>query len=232
MQTFSILMASAVFRPLRPNIQSAQRQTITGISQRSLRPKQLCLLQEDEGMKMENVDEWEAAHGSLEYLFICYTSKQFDTNEEKDELHRIAEAAARRAGVDAYWLGCTCIPEDKELVENVYRISDVVRGAHALIVIIGPSEDSGLDESEMLRELGTRMWTFPEVLLSSSKHPISIYMRDCDTDYFRTLSKRNLGKRSLGGRAYFDTTCRSLRGLNYTQSTRVSFHRLAMPSDS
>ncbi|KAJ5170135.1 uncharacterized protein N7500_002918 [Penicillium coprophilum] len=113
--------------PLEASIPSAHRQNITGISHRPLRPRRLCLLQDD-GIEIVNVEEWETLHESLEYLFICYIANQFGTNEEKDELHRIAEAAARRAGVDAYWVGCSCMPEDEELVEDVYRISDVVRG--------------------------------------------------------------------------------------------------------
>ncbi|KAE8369753.1 hypothetical protein BDV27DRAFT_152832 [Aspergillus caelatus] len=61
----------------------------------------------------------------------------------------------------------------------------------ALVVIIGPSPGPSRDESEMLRHLGSRMWTFPEVLLSPSSQPISIYKRDCPLDSFRVLSKRN-----------------------------------------
>ncbi|RHZ45938.1 uncharacterized protein CDV56_104441 [Aspergillus thermomutatus] len=187
-------------QPSRASILSAHRQNANGISKRPLRPRQLCLLRDEGGIVIVNVSEWEAVHGSIEYLFICYTTEQFshELNEDMDELHRIAEAATRTAGVAAYWLACSCMPEDEEQFEDVYRISDVVRGAHALVVIIGPPPGFSPDASEMLRHLGSRMWTFPEVLLSSSRHPISIYTRGCAPDSFRTLSKRNFAIEAWG----------------------------------
>ncbi|KAJ5760680.1 hypothetical protein N7520_007836 [Penicillium odoratum] len=179
-------------QPSSTNNCSTSYQITHGISKRNLRPRQLCLLQDD-GIEIVDVNEWEAEHGTIDYLFICYTTLQFshETNEDMDELHRIAESAARRAGVAAYWLACSCMPQDEERFEDVYRISDVVRGAHSLVVIIGPPQGSNPTVKEMLQQLGARLWTFPEVLLSPSNRVISVYTRDCDTDSFRTLSKRN-----------------------------------------
>ncbi|KAJ5730315.1 uncharacterized protein N7483_004823 [Penicillium malachiteum] len=180
--------------PSRNTNLSAPYQNTHGISQRNLRPRRLCLLQEDEGIDIVDVSEWEADNGTLDYLFICYTTLQFsyDSIDDMEELHRISESAARQAGVNAYWVACSCMPDDEECSEDVYRISDIVRGAHSLVVIIGPPPGSTPSVSEMLRELGSRMWNFPEVLLSPSNKTILVYMRDCDTDYFRVLSKRNL----------------------------------------
>lgn len=176
---------------------STQRQKPNGISDRPLRPRQLCLLQ-DEGIELINVSEWEAEHGSVEYLFICYTTEQFshdtDNPEDMNELHRIAQAATRTAGVAAYWIACSCMPRG----EDVYLISDIVRGALALVVVVGPPRDPSLDASQMLQQLGRRMWTFPEVLLSPSSRPISIYTRGCDPGSFRTLSKRNFAIEAWG----------------------------------
>lgn len=94
-------------------------------------------------------------------------------------LHSIAEKAARRAGVQVYWLACSCMPEDKYLADDVYRISDVVRGAHSLVNAVGPPgqghESRVYTTRELLKEWGRRMWAFPEVLLSPNTHPILIY---------------------------------------------------------
>ncbi|PWY65424.1 hypothetical protein BO83DRAFT_401898 [Aspergillus eucalypticola CBS 122712] len=171
-----------------------------GISKRPLRPRRLCLLQDNGVIVIVNVEEWEAAYGSLEYLFICYTTEQYshESNEDMDELHRIAKAAIRTAGVAAYWIACSCMPDDDDQFEDIYRISDVVRGAQALVVIIGPSPGLKSEEGEMLRHLGSRLWTFPEVLLSPSGQPISIYKRDCPPDSFRVLSKRNFAIEAWG----------------------------------
>ncbi|OGM50964.1 hypothetical protein ABOM_000096 [Aspergillus bombycis] len=189
--------------PSSTNTLPGTRQYANGISKRPLRPRRLCLLQDEGGIAIVNVEKWEAVHGSMEYLFICYTTEQYShkSNEDMDELHRIAEAAARMAGVAAYWIACSCMPDDGDQFEDVYRISDVVRGAQALVVIIGPSPGLSRDESGMLRHLGSRMWTFPEVLLSPSSQPISIYTHDCHPNSFRVLSKRNFAIEAWGDAA-------------------------------
>lgn len=176
------------------------------IMERPLRPRYLCFLREESGVDIRNVGTWEAAHAggaSLEYLFVAYSTKQFDHNsiEDMEELHRIAGAAARRAGVPAYWIACSCMPDETEQSEDVYRISDVVRGAHSLVVIIGPptsDRNSNPDQRAMLQEWGGQMWTFPEALLSPVTHPISIYTRGSDLDRPWTLLKRNFAIEAWG----------------------------------
>ncbi|KAI3130055.1 hypothetical protein CBS147330_4820 [Penicillium roqueforti] len=45
------------------------------------------------------------------YIFIAYTTIQFSHDQKRDDmevLHSIAEKAARRAGVQVYWLACSC----------------------------------------------------------------------------------------------------------------------------
>lgn len=151
------------------------------------------------GISVERVSDWEEAHATepnMEYLFVAYTAEQFSHNsfEDMEELHRIAEAAARRARVRAYWIACSCMPDEDEQAEDIYRISDVVRGAHSLVVIIGPPTSdrrSGADTRTMLRHWASRMWTFPEVLLSPANHPISIYTRGGDLNNPWTTWKRN-----------------------------------------
>ena len=62
-----------------------------------------------------NVEEWITqykAEKNLEYIFIAYTAEQFKTPEDLFVLHQIADAAARNAGVSAYWVGCSCMPEN------------------------------------------------------------------------------------------------------------------------
>ena len=102
---------------------------------------------------------------SLEYLFIAYTQEQFPhtSKSDMDALHAIAKRATRDAGFSAYWVGCACMPDDNE--PDIYRICDVIRGAHALIIAIGPNGNVNTHE-QMLQQWGSRMWTYPEVLLS------------------------------------------------------------------
>ncbi|KAL4914970.1 hypothetical protein BDW62DRAFT_133934 [Aspergillus aurantiobrunneus] len=174
----------------------ASGQEMNGIAERPLRPRYLCFLTE-EGVEIKSVAEWEEEHGReavLQYIFISYTSAQFQGPKDWDELHVIAAAAAQNAGVSAYWISCSCMPDPDQLSEDVYRISDIVRGAHSLSIILGPpvtDPSSTPDMKTMLQHWGERMWTFPEVLLSPTDRPITIYTRAGDTNSPYLLPKRN-----------------------------------------
>jgi hypothetical protein len=63
----------------------------------------------------------------LSYVFVAYTAEQFQSTEDLRALHQIADAAARNAGVAAYWVGCSCMPDPAELSQDVYRICDIIR---------------------------------------------------------------------------------------------------------
>jgi hypothetical protein len=63
----------------------------------------------------------------LSYIFVAYTAEQFQSTEDLRALHQIADAAARNAGVTAYWVGCSCMPDPAELSQDVYRICDIIR---------------------------------------------------------------------------------------------------------
>lgn len=70
------------------------------------------------------------------------------------------------------------MPDQKHLEEDVYRISDIIRSAHALIIAIGQNEkDSATPTNQtLLQRWGSRMWTYPEVLLSPGDG-IKVYSR-------------------------------------------------------
>jgi len=61
-----------------------------------------------------------------------------------------------------------------------------------MIIALGQSKqkmDSGVvSEDDLLAQWGSRMWTFPEVLLSPG-HQISIYVRGRDKSPPRVVSK-------------------------------------------
>lgn len=154
--------------------------------ERILSPRYLCILENpsdrtrNHGITIQRVESEGKNNWTGNYLFIAYTAEQFSDKSEEDmkTLHRIAETATRAAGKAAYWIGCSCMPEEDELEEDVFRISDVIRGAAALCIAVGPS--SGTKEMttwDMLRQWGQRLWTFPEVLLSPNKDHILVYTR-------------------------------------------------------
>lgn len=64
--------------------------------------------------------------------------------------------------------------------EDVYQISNVVRGAHSLAIIVSPKCDRLTHEAsfkELLEQWGERMWTLPEAMLSTPHRPIQIWRR-------------------------------------------------------
>jgi hypothetical protein len=74
-----------------------------------------------------NVEEWisqykSGSERSLSYVFIAYTAEQFQSSEDLMALHQMADAAARNAGVMAYWVGCSCMPDHDQLQEDVSRL--------------------------------------------------------------------------------------------------------------
>ena len=145
-------------------------------------------------MAIHPVSHWKEEYGEeASYILISYTSEQFKTPEEQLLLHEIGEHAARAAGVSAYWVGCTCLGKSEEVEENVWRISDIVRGARKLVIVVSNSAGnatSQLDTKALLRQWGTRVWTLPEILLTSSGE-ISVYARNEPVEKPLQLQKKN-----------------------------------------
>ncbi|KAJ6020840.1 hypothetical protein N7540_006344 [Penicillium herquei] len=126
-----------------------------------------------------------------EYVVVAYIGTQFkhDNDEDMAALANIGLIAAREAGVPAYWISAFCTPgANSDSADDIYRISDIVRGAHSLVIAVGPREGLNLpsDQDEkintLIRDWGSRVWTFPEVLLCQNQDMI-VYERDnCPED--------------------------------------------------
>ncbi|KAL8924255.1 MAG: hypothetical protein Q9172_002768 [Xanthocarpia lactea] len=167
-----------------PPSRSAPSRPLIGHMERISEPAYLCLIDGKKGEKGEkiiNVRKWRKENGAdvdLKYVMISYTRKHFITNDDLESLHDIGQRAAVTARVGAYWLGCSCLGPASEQEENVWRISDVIRGAyHLVIVVAGPMgvEVEGKVPDELLNEWGDRVWTLPELLLSPERNDISVY---------------------------------------------------------
>ena len=155
---------------------------------RLLRPRYLCFLDESQTQnplppRVLKVEDWlRQMHQSNhpDYLFVAYTAEQFRGDRDFEALSRLAERATREAGLSAYWVGSSCMPDKEELEQDVYRISDVIRGAKALAIVVGhPVDRRGEDfsRSDLLAQWGRRMWTLPEALLSPKGVDIRVYVR-------------------------------------------------------
>ncbi|KAH7323492.1 hypothetical protein BKA65DRAFT_567230 [Rhexocercosporidium sp. MPI-PUGE-AT-0058] len=165
------------------------------IKERLLNPRYLCFLKspEDTGLRGAVpmlVSTWQAKQRSdniVNYLFVAYSTEQFkhESNEDMESLHQIAERATRDAQLSAYWVACSCMPDPSELEDDVYRISDIMRGAKAMAIAVGaPSRTThgtAPTTIELLKHWGERMWTFPEVLLSQNNE-VRVYARKGQLD--------------------------------------------------
>lgn len=190
-------------------IQSEKR-----VSERLLMPRYLCFLKspEDSGLRGAVpmlVSTWQAKQRSnsvVNYLFVAYSAEQFNhgSDEDMEALHQIAERATRDAQLSAYWVACSCMPDPNELEDDVllpyspffknirlhitsqvYRISDIMRGAKAMAIAVGAprkaTRGGANTTTELLRHWGERMWTFPEVLLSQNDD-VRVYARKGQLD--------------------------------------------------
>lgn len=135
--------------------------------------------------ELHGVEEWTKEHNlidhDMDYVVVSYTSAQFsDTNsQDVNDLHAIAVTAAKAAGVPAYWLSMSCMGDtEAELEEDVFRISDVVRGAHSVVLAVKPEKNEYANVDSVLKDWGKRLWTLPEALLTPREQPIRVY--SCD----------------------------------------------------
>jgi hypothetical protein len=164
-------------------------------------PRFLCFLQaEGQPAKLLAVDDWIAQckdHTPISYVFVAYTAEQFRTPEDIPALLHIADAAARNAGVQAYWIGCSCM-DTSNLQEDVYRICDVIRGAHSLAIAVGEplNRVQGVSTDDLLQQWGSRMWTFPEVLLAPAGKEIKVYTRNTDLLRPMTVAKNQFAAKA------------------------------------
>jgi hypothetical protein len=169
---------------------------------RILGPRELCFLSGDGGGEYAVRRRVKDFERDTKYIFIGYTAKQFNHGSGEDmlALDKIAARAAREAGVPAYWVAASCMSDEGERVNDVFRISDVIRGAHSLAIAVGLApERPELQTAEgMLKMWGERMWTLPEVLLSSNEHDIKVYTRGVDSQPASQISKKHFAAIAWG----------------------------------
>jgi hypothetical protein len=132
---------------------------------RQLRPRRLVFLGGD-GAFVE-ADHPTENQSDQPYLFISYTREHFDpkNREACGSLYQVAERMTREARLEAYWLDHLCITQKQglEQSDDINRISDVIRGARQLVVVVPDLRPA------TLAAWGGRMWTLPEALLCQNE---------------------------------------------------------------
>ena len=151
---------------------------LIGKLERISEPQYLCLAA---SMKRINVQDWRKKHGNeakLEYILVSYTGSQFQTERDWDYLREVGQHAAQAVGVEAFWVGCSCLGRKEELEQNVWQICDVVRGAFSIVIAVAGSvgsHDLQGQPYDPLHDWGRRIWTLPELLLSPEHDDIVVY---------------------------------------------------------
>ena len=167
-------------------------QSLIASIERVSEPQYLCLAANKERIRVQDWRKEDRTRAKLEYVLVSYTSSQFSTTEDLDYLIKVGQHAAQAAGVEAFWVGCSCLGSENEVEQNVWRICDVARGAFSMVVAVtGTSSAPEMDDQ--LRDWGSRMWTLPELLLSPGRDGISFYTNR-RLDSCVQIHRRNLAR--------------------------------------
>ncbi|KAI1747016.1 hypothetical protein F4782DRAFT_522755 [Xylaria castorea] len=195
---------------------------------RHFRPRYLCFLRDgprgpDTEYETWKVTDWIKQHNdysSTDFVFVSYTRMQFLISpEEKSNADRAlvlayGMEAARSAKKRAFWVDFECIRDADNVArehaqsDDVYRICDIVRAAHSLVILLGPPHNTRLpggmrqdtyspaSMDQWLQEWGTRLWTLPEILLCSPERRVKLYAVGGPNPP-EEIAKRNIATRSV-----------------------------------
>lgn len=144
---------------------------------RLIRPRNLVVFKRD----ADGQGHWKLEEStiSVRYILLSYTRVHFNTDKGNPEYLAVREVLEKRAeeitlnyfrydnSAIGYWLDYKCGPDTIDdtrgfelLNADVNRISDVIRSADKVIVLVPDATD------EHKKVWGARMWTLPEGLLS------------------------------------------------------------------
>ncbi len=154
--------------------------------------------------------------------------------------------AARSVAKRAFWVDFECIRDADDTArataqsDDVYRICDIVRAAHSLVILLGPPHETRLllppgqahqrdyDAASMdrwLQEWGSRLWTLPEILLCSAERRVKLYAVGA-AKAPEEIAKRNIAARvSLARREAGAAADRPLQILDPPDAAGARQHR-------
>jgi hypothetical protein len=166
---------------LNPLDQSPDNSTVQAGEEYLKLPRKLVVRDEKEPGKWVTKATKDVRHpltGELApYIFLSYASASFrhlDDKQRHEYLHHVAERMIDRENrqlgdgeseIQAFWLDEDCISEDNKMEKDkdVYSISDAVRSAHRVYIVLQDGTASAK------RTFGQRVWTLPEALLGAGK---------------------------------------------------------------
>lgn len=131
-------------------------------------------------------------HQDVTYAYIAYSTNQFQSNDDYNAVHKMAERATRDAGLSAYWIAISCMPQIEFMEQDVYGIDSICRSASLLVVALGNKigEYTPSHKLELFRNFGSRLWCRPYLLNSPPGARILVYIRGEAPENHLSLSKR------------------------------------------
>ncbi|KZL84520.1 3-hydroxyisobutyrate dehydrogenase protein [Colletotrichum incanum] len=107
--------------------------------------------------------------------------------------------AAKRVGKRAFWVDFECVRNDDGVArstsssEDVYRICDIVRAAHSMIIAIGPSASDKV--AALIDGCEAPVYRREELLLCPAEYRINLYVLGDPTEP-KAMAKRNSAERA------------------------------------
>lgn len=99
-----------------PKARDGSPDGLLAINERIHGPRKLFVLRNSESLELEGHDLISISDWSLyrrrnltNYIFVGYTANQFQTESDFRQLCATAERAARKAGVQAFWIASSCL---------------------------------------------------------------------------------------------------------------------------
>lgn len=181
---------------------------------RAVEPTYLCFLDKLQGnmIFLDSVSAWRKKYGNTtptDFVFVSFTAQHLGGTFDNEYLKNVGRHAAMDIGASAYWISTSCLsdPSEKDMEkknrekqETCWTIGDIVRRARAVAIVVpGPLDTEPKDKS--LREWGERVWTMPELLLYTEKHPIYVYEESRTLDQRRLFSRREVWDKVWGDHA-------------------------------
>ncbi|KAL9085231.1 MAG: hypothetical protein Q9165_007665 [Trypethelium subeluteriae] len=149
---------------------------------RRLRPTRLNILTETEHgwtSDKEDMEQWRKKNETNtdpQYVFIAYTRDQFQSDNDFNQLHKLATIAALDAGFRAFWLDTDCVnPGDQT---DLYRVADYVRQSASVVIIRGPQPCR--DQLEHVKYKADELREMLRELLLAPNSIISVYTKGMD----------------------------------------------------
>jgi hypothetical protein len=141
------------------------------------------------------------SHRDVAYAYIAFSRNQFNELGDFKALHKIGERATRDAGLAAYWVAISCMPEPELMDETVYNLDSICRNASVIIIALGNNPQvnhadpqytgsTATQKLQLFRDFGSRLWCRPYLLHSPPNAQFEVYIRGEAAENHLSLSKR------------------------------------------